>query len=147
MLSDVRFMDCRATRDHCDHLASLPPQRRAQNRPELMILSRSVLVAQQQGLFQPEPGFKMDLKWAPFSVLALSYLRLCVYLSVYLHIYIFIYVCIYIRTCLCVCMVGVFVLLCVLNPSCRLEFSPSGAQLHALQMMKPLCVKGSAEQL
>lgn len=141
MLSDVRFMDCRATRDHCDHLASLPAQRRAQNCPELMILSRSVLVAQQQGLFQPEPGFKMDLKWAPFSVLALSYL--CVCTCVYTFIYI--YICIYIRTRLCVCMVGVFVLLCVLNLSCRLEFSPSGAQLHALQMMKPICVKASAE--
>lgn len=71
----------------------------------------------------------------------------CVPVCIPSYIYIYIRMYIYIRTCLCVCMVGVFVLLCVLNPSCRLEFSPSGAQLHALQMMKPLCVKGSAEQL
>lgn len=118
----MRFMDCRATRDHCDHLASLPPQRRAQNHPELMILSRSVLVAQQQGLFQAEPGFKMDLKWAPFSVLALSYLCLCVYLCVYLHIYI--YVCVYIYMHTSVCVYG----RCICAIVCPESFLQAGVQ-------------------
>lgn len=104
VLSDVRFMGCGATRDCRDHLASLPTQCRAQNHPELMPLSRAVLVAlQQQGLIQPGPGFHVDLKWAPFCVLALICLCLCVYLCVYLYVYIYVYICIYVHTSVCVC--------------------------------------------
>lgn len=58
----------------------------------------------------------------------------CVPLCVLLYICMYIYRC----THLCVRVVSVFALLCVLHLSSRLEFSPVGAQFHALQMMKPV---------
>lgn len=83
-------------------------------------LSRAVLVApQQQGLFQPELGFHMDLKWVPFSVLAL--ICLCVYLCVYLYV---LYICIYMHTSLCVHVCGQ----CICTIVCPESFFQAGVQ-------------------
>lgn len=67
----------------------------------------------------------------------------CVHMEFYDSMYI--HVCIYTHASTCMCVIGVFALLCVLNLSARLEFSPFGAQFPALQTMKPICVKASAE--
>lgn len=90
-------------------------------------------MAQQQGLLQPEPAFQMDSSWAPFSMLALIYLCLCVPVCILLHRYLY--------THICVGVVSVFALLRVLNLPSSLEFRPSEAQLHDLQMENCICVK------